>query len=77
MAGTKESTKTDVWQRIAGAWIQAQGEVRRQWGRLTDDDLLEIRGQYEKLVGKVQMRYGVSREEAIRQVDNWAQHVKF
>ena len=72
MAGTK----TDVWNKIGGAWVQTQGEVRRQWGKLTDDDLLEIRGQYYKLVGKVQMRYGVSKEEAMRQVDKWAAQLK-
>ncbi len=66
-----------VWDQIAGAWKQVRGEVRKQWGKLTDDDLEQIRGQRDILVGKVQERYGLAKEEANRQIDAWANRLKF
>lgn len=59
------------WDQIEGRWKQMRGHVKREWGRLTDDDLDQIEGQQEKLVGLVQEAYGVKREEADRQVRNW------
>ena len=56
---------------LKGQWNQLKGYVREQWGKLTDDDLDQIRGQSEQLVGKIQERYGVARDEARRQVDTW------
>ena len=65
-----------TWDRIAGAWKQARGEVRKQWGKLTDDDLEQIKGQRDLLIGKIQSRYGETRQEAERQVDQWVRNVK-
>jgi uncharacterized protein YjbJ (UPF0337 family) len=59
------------WDRIEGNWKQFKGDVQRQWGKLTNDDLDVIEGNYEKLVGKVQERYGIAKEEAERQVKAW------
>ena len=53
---------------IEGNWKQAKGKVKEQWGKLTDDDMLEIEGNQEQLVGRVQHRYGVQKEEAEKQV---------
>jgi uncharacterized protein YjbJ (UPF0337 family) len=55
--------------RIQGNWKQLKGEVQRQWGKLTNDDLDVIEGDHEKLIGKLQERYGIQREEAKKQVD--------
>ncbi len=71
--GTTPTTKAEkevneAWAKIKGAWNQSQGEVKVQWGKLTDNDVLEIDGRRDILVGKIQTRYGVSREEAERQV---------
>lgn len=57
------------WDQIKGNWTQLKGEVKSRWGDLTDDDLTEIEGERDKLVGKVQERYGIAKEEAERQVD--------
>lgn len=58
----------DQWQ---GKWKQLTGEVKRQWGKLTDDDLDQIGGNRERLEGKIQERYGIAREEARKQVDEF------
>ena len=49
---------------------QTKGAVKEQWGKLTDDDLLEIEGRRDQLVGKIQTRYGISQEEAEAQVEH-------
>jgi uncharacterized protein YjbJ (UPF0337 family) len=54
--------------QLAGKWRQVRGEVKKQWGKLTDDELDQIGGNYDLLVGKIQERYGVTKEEAERQV---------
>jgi uncharacterized protein YjbJ (UPF0337 family) len=62
-----------MWAKIKGSWTQTKGAVKEQWGKLTDDDLLEIQGRREKLVGKIQTRYGISHEQAEAQVSGWEQ----
>lgn len=69
--------RSPMWDQIAGAWKQVRGEVRKQWGKLTDDDLEQIKGQRDLMVGKIQQRYGIAREEAERQLDEWSHTVKF
>ena len=59
------------WDRIAGNWYQAFGLVKEKWGRLSDDQLIEIEGQKDRLVGKIQEMYGIARDEAEGQVEDW------
>jgi len=56
-----------------GQWLQLKGKIREQWGKLTDDDLDQIQGRSEQLIGKLQNRYGIARDEAQRQFDAWMQ----
>ncbi|NIT61145.1 MAG: CsbD family protein [Aliifodinibius sp.] len=56
---------------LKGNWKQFKGEIQKQWGKLTNDDLDIIQGEYDKLVGRVQERYGYEREEARREVDEF------
>ena len=56
---------------LKGKWLQMKGEILRQWGKLTNDDLDQIEGNAEKMVGKLQERYGYAREEAEREVDGF------
>ena len=65
-----------VWEKIKGSWTQTKGAVKEQWGKLTDDDLTEIEGRREKLVGKIQTRYGIPREQAEAQVSGWEHRYK-
>jgi len=57
--------------QIAGQWKQLKGSAKQQWGKLTDDDLDVINGQRESLVGKLQERYGIAKEEAQKKADDW------
>jgi uncharacterized protein YjbJ (UPF0337 family) len=57
-----------TWEQIQGAWTEARGHLREQWGKLTDDDLDVIAGQRNQLIGKLQQRYGTAKEDAERQV---------
>ncbi len=59
---------TDVLQ---GKWRQLTGEIKSQWGKLTDDDLSRVEGNTEKLVGAVQERYGYARDRAQQEVDDF------
>lgn len=60
------------WDQIKGQWNQLSGRAKQQWGRLTDDDLQVIQGHRDELVGRVQKSYGITKEEAERQVNDWA-----
>ena len=60
-----------------GQWTQLKGKIREQWGKLTDDDLDQIQGRSEQLIGKLQTRYGIARDEAQRQVDTWMQSTSY
>jgi uncharacterized protein YjbJ (UPF0337 family) len=57
------------WEQIKGNWEQAKGKVKTRWGKLTDDDLTTIAGERDKLTGRLQELYGLTKEEAQRQVD--------
>ena len=57
--------------QLQGKWKQMKGSVKERWGKLTDDDVDIIEGQNDKLVGRIQERYGIAKEEAQRQVDEW------
>ena len=56
---------------IKGQWKQLRGEVRKQWNKLTDDDLDVVAGEVEKLEGRLQERYGWEKERAKMEIDNW------
>jgi uncharacterized protein YjbJ (UPF0337 family) len=59
------------WDRIEGNWKQFSGKAQQQWGKLTNDDLDVVKGRRTELVGKIQERYGIAKDEAERQVDTW------
>lgn len=56
---------------LEGKWKQLRGNAKEAWGDLTDDDLDRINGRRDRLVGKLQERYGWSKERADREVDRW------
>ena len=61
-------------EQMKGQWMQVKGEIKKQWGKLTDDELDRIAGERDKLVGKLQEKYGITKEEAERQVKDFRIH---
>jgi uncharacterized protein YjbJ (UPF0337 family) len=59
---------------LQGQWHQLKGQLRSWWGRLTDDDVEEIGGETEKLVGLLQKRYGYGRERAEQEIHQHLHH---
>jgi len=57
------------WDQVEGKWKQFSGNVKEQWGKLTDDDITAIKGKRDQLVGRIQERYGIAKDEAERQVE--------
>ena len=64
------------WDIIKGKWRQLKGDARKQWGKLTDSDWEEVAGEKDKFLGKLQERYGWSREQAERDAENYFRHVE-
>ena len=61
--------------QMKGMWKELSGKAKSRWGDLTDDDIAEARGDREQLAGKIQQRYGKTKEDAEREVDEWmAEH---
>lgn len=65
-----------TWDKVGGKWKQFIGEVKKQWGDLTDDELMEINGNRDILAGKIQEKYGIAKDEANKQIDEWAKKLK-
>ncbi len=64
------------WDRVQGNWKQFKGRVKQQWGKLTDDNLDVIDGHRDMLAGKIQESYGISKDEAERQINAWERSMK-
>lgn len=64
------------WNQIEGHWHQRAGQVKVHWAKLSDDDLKSVAGKKEQLVGKIQEHYGILRDEAERQIDEWIARFK-
>lgn len=62
--------------QLSGQWKQMKGAARQQWGKLTDNDLEVIAGKRDALVGKLQERYGMAKEEAQMKADEWLKSYK-
>lgn len=60
-----------TWDHIRANWAAFRGRARERWDRLTDDDLNQAEGRAERIEGKLQMRYGQTREEAMAEMDDF------
>ena len=63
------------WERISGNWAQWKGRVRERWGKLTDDQLDVVAGRRDQLSGRIQEVYGLDKDEAERQLNNWQRNL--
>lgn len=59
------------WDIIEGKWDQMKGSLKSAFGKLTDDDLQNLAGKRDRVLGKVQERYGIQKDEAERRLDTW------
>jgi uncharacterized protein YjbJ (UPF0337 family) len=59
------------WDTVKGQWKQFQGKVKKKWGQLTDDDMTVIDGRQDELVGKLQERYGYTKEKAQKELNDF------
>jgi uncharacterized protein YjbJ (UPF0337 family) len=66
---TKEAQMN--WDQVAGQWKQMKGKAKVKWGKLTDDEIDVIEGKRDQLVGKLQERYGIKKDMAEKEVDDW------
>jgi uncharacterized protein YjbJ (UPF0337 family) len=64
------------WDQVEGKWKQFQGQAKEKWGKLTDDDLDVIDGRRQQLVGRLQERYGIAKEVAEKQADEFVSTLK-
>jgi uncharacterized protein YjbJ (UPF0337 family) len=64
------------WDRVEGNWKQFAGQARQKWGKLTDNDWQVVAGKKDELAGRIQERYGVAKDEANKEIDNWARALK-
>jgi uncharacterized protein YjbJ (UPF0337 family) len=72
----RKQEKRMNWDRVEGNWKQFKGKVKEKWGDLTDDDLDRISEQRDQLIGQIQTRYGLAKDEAEKQVDDWSKSVQ-
>ena len=59
------------WDQVEGKWKETKGSIKKQWGKLTDDDLDYINGSRDQFLGRLQQRYGIAKEDAQDQLDRW------
>jgi uncharacterized protein YjbJ (UPF0337 family) len=63
------------WERMEGNWTEFQGKVLQQWSKLTSDDLNQVKGRRDALLGKLQQRYGITRDAAEHRVEDWMHRI--
>jgi uncharacterized protein YjbJ (UPF0337 family) len=71
LEATEQRERAMSWTQIEGQWQKMMGLVKSQWAKLTDDDLKNVAGKREQLIGKLQERYGMLKADADKQVDKW------
>jgi uncharacterized protein YjbJ (UPF0337 family) len=75
-APARETVRTWTWNKVSGNWKRMKGAVKERWGKLTHNEIREAQGRREALNGFIQSRYGIDRETADRQIDEWLKTLK-
>jgi uncharacterized protein YjbJ (UPF0337 family) len=71
VVGKYPGRKAMNWDQVEGKWKEVKGQVKEKWGKLTDDDIDVIDGKRQQLVGKIQHHYGLAKDTAERQADEF------
>lgn len=64
------------WDIVEGNWTQWKGRLKEKWGDLTDDDIQMLDGKKDQLAGKIQERYGIARDQADKEIEEWTERFK-
>jgi uncharacterized protein YjbJ (UPF0337 family) len=64
------------WTQVEGKWDQVKGKIRTQWGKLTDDDVENLAGKRDQLAGALVERYGIMKDQAEGQIDEWLENLE-
>jgi uncharacterized protein YjbJ (UPF0337 family) len=56
---------------LKGKWKEIKGEIKVKWGKLTDDDIAQVEGREEQLLGLIQKKYGYSKDQAEEEYDKF------
>lgn len=75
-APAKESFRSWTWNKVSGNWKRMKGLVKERWGKLTHNEIREAQGRRETLNGYIQSRYGIDRDAADKQIDEWLKTLK-
>lgn len=59
------------WDEIEGTWETFKGKIKQQWGKLTDDDLMQVKGKRDVLLGKIQQKYGYAKDQTEKELDSF------
>lgn len=68
---TAKATFNEPW--LKGKWNEIKGKAKEEWGKLTDDDLDRAEGRRDQIIGAIQQRYGIAKDQAAKQVEAWEQ----
>ncbi len=63
------------WDQVEGKWKEFSGQVKQKWAKLTDDDLKQVSGKKDELSGRLQKHYGYSKDQAEREINDFAQTI--
>ena len=72
----KEGIGAWTWNKVSGNWKRMRGAIKEQWGKLTHNEIRAAQGRREVLNGYIQTRYGIDREAADKQIDEWLKTLK-
>jgi uncharacterized protein YjbJ (UPF0337 family) len=59
------------WDQVEGRWDQFKGAMKSKWSKLTDDDLGNLKGKRQQIIGRLVELYGIKKDEAERQINDW------
>lgn len=59
------------WDQVEGQWKDMKGKIRQKWGKFTDDDFEQIAGRKDQWIGRLQKHYGLNKEKAEQEVDEF------
>jgi uncharacterized protein YjbJ (UPF0337 family) len=75
-APAKEGFRSWTWNKVSGNWKRMRGAIKEQWGKLTHNEIRAAQGRRDVLNGYIQTRYGIDREAADKQIDEWLKTLK-